>query len=63
MEFLMLRLSVVFFLFLNFSFVYAHSGNTNKDGCHNDRINGGYHCHNKKIRYLNKLFLKIIVTS
>ena len=26
--------------------VYAHSGGTNKSGCHNDNIHGGYHCHN-----------------
>jgi hypothetical protein len=25
---------------------YAHSGRTNAQGCHNDRKNGGYHCHN-----------------
>ncbi|MFK5951119.1 MAG: YHYH domain-containing protein [Methylococcales bacterium] len=25
--------------------IYAHSGGTNSDGCHNDNINGGYHCH------------------
>lgn len=24
----------------------AHGGRTNADGCHNDRKNGGYHCHN-----------------
>lgn len=23
----------------------AHGGGLNKDGCHNDRQNGGYHCH------------------
>ena len=23
----------------------AHGGGLNKDGCHNDRKNGGYHCH------------------
>jgi hypothetical protein len=23
----------------------AHSGRTNSSGCHNDRKNGGYHCH------------------
>lgn len=23
----------------------AHSGRTNADGCHNDYIHGGYHCH------------------
>jgi hypothetical protein len=24
---------------------HAHSGGLNKEGCHNDRKNGGYHCH------------------
>lgn len=24
----------------------AHSGRTNSQGCHNDNIRGGYHCHN-----------------
>ena len=24
----------------------AHSGRTNASGCHNDNVNGGYHCHN-----------------
>lgn len=24
---------------------WAHGGGLNKDGCHNDRGNGGYHCH------------------
>lgn len=24
---------------------WAHGGGLNKDGCHNDRRNGGYHCH------------------
>lgn len=28
------------------SFVSAHGGRTDKYGCHNDRKNGGYHCHN-----------------
>lgn len=23
----------------------AHSGGTDKNGCHNDRKYGGYHCH------------------
>lgn len=26
--------------------VNAHSGRTNAQGCHNDNVNGGYHCHN-----------------
>lgn len=24
---------------------FAHGGRTNAQGCHNDRKNGGYHCH------------------
>ena len=24
---------------------WAHGGGLNKDGCHNDRKSGGYHCH------------------
>ncbi len=28
------------------SLVFAHGGRTDKFGCHNDRKNGGYHCHN-----------------
>lgn len=28
------------------SLVFAHGGRTDKYGCHNDRKNGGYHCHN-----------------
>ncbi len=24
---------------------HAHSGGLNAEGCHNDRRNGGYHCH------------------
>jgi hypothetical protein len=27
------------------SVAWAHSGGTNSSGCHNDRKNGGYHCH------------------
>lgn len=26
--------------------VPAHAGRTDSSGCHNDRKNGGYHCHN-----------------
>lgn len=25
--------------------IFAHSGRTNSEGCHNDYISGGYHCH------------------
>lgn len=24
---------------------WAHGGGLDKNGCHNDRKNGGYHCH------------------
>jgi len=27
------------------SAAWAHSGGLNSEGCHNDRKNGGYHCH------------------
>ena len=35
-------------LFISMSapgFLWSHGGGLNKDGCHNDRKNGGYHCH------------------
>ena len=38
----------IFTLLLIPSISFSHSGNTNNDGCHNDNINGGYHCHNRK---------------
>lgn len=25
--------------------IVSHSGGTDKNGCHNDRKRGGYHCH------------------
>lgn len=27
------------------SVAFAHSGGTDKNGCHNERKTGGYHCH------------------
>jgi hypothetical protein len=30
----------------------AHSGGLNAAGCHNDRKNGGYHCHRTPVRDL-----------
>jgi hypothetical protein len=27
------------------SYSYTYSGGTDKYGCHNDHIHGGYHCH------------------
>lgn len=32
-------------LFLISTTSSAHSGRTDSSGCHNDRKNGGYHCH------------------
>lgn len=33
------------FTLLACSTAHAHGGGLNKDGCHNDRKAGGYHCH------------------
>ena len=33
-------------LALAYAHAAAHGGRTNAEGCHNDRKNGGYHCHN-----------------
>lgn len=42
----MLRKSVLILgLVLMAAPVLAHPGRTNSSGCHNDRKNGGYHCH------------------
>lgn len=32
-------------LLLASTFALAHSGGTDKNGCHHDRKTGGYHCH------------------
>ena len=40
-------ISLFFYLSLA-SISQAHSGRTNSEGCHNQRSNGTYHCHNKK---------------
>ena len=39
--------NLIFFLVLCIlsSQVFSHGGGLNKHGCHNDRKNGGYHCH------------------
>lgn len=33
-------------ILLLLSNAFAHGGRTNSEGCHNDNISGGYHCHN-----------------
>lgn len=38
----------IFFYLSIISISEAHSGRTNSEGCHNQRSNGTYHCHNKK---------------
>ncbi|RYX89384.1 MAG: YHYH domain-containing protein [Comamonadaceae bacterium] len=32
-------------LFLAVSLAFAHSGGTDKNGCHHNRKTGDYHCH------------------
>lgn len=32
-------------LLLAATFAFAHSGGTDRNGCHNDSKRGGYHCH------------------
>ena len=42
-----LRLTILFVASaLVHQFAFAHSGNTNSDGCHNQYSNNTYHCHN-----------------
>jgi hypothetical protein len=41
-----MRSSLPFLLIFTLSGVAgAHPGGLNREGCHNDRKNGGYHCH------------------
>ena len=37
-------LTIIFFLFLS-SNAFSHGGGLNKQGCHNNRSTGDYHCH------------------
>lgn len=41
----MSSIKIIILLLLLPSLAFAHGGRTNKYGCHNDRKNGGYHCH------------------
>ena len=38
------------------SVAYAHGGGLNAEGCHNDRKNGGYHCHRAAAPAPQRLF-------
>lgn len=35
---------IIIYLF-SLNHLFAHSGRTNSEGCHNNRKTGGYHCH------------------
>ena len=37
-------------MFVSTSAATAHPGGLNASGCHNDRKNGGYHCHRAPVR-------------
>ena len=39
-----------FAMFVSTSAATAHPGGLNAAGCHNDRKNGGYHCHRAPVR-------------
>ena len=43
-------LLALFFAIVASSSAAAHSGGLNAAGCHNDRKNGGYHCHRAPVR-------------
>ena len=48
---------VFIILFAAPSTIFAHSGRTNAEGCHNNRKSGDYHCHHSPRslnRYKNK---------
>jgi hypothetical protein len=39
------RIPLLALLALAAPVAFAHGGRTNAQGCHNDRVHGGYHCH------------------
>jgi Excalibur calcium-binding domain len=43
--------------------VFAHGGGLNSEGCHNDRKNGGYHCHRAPAPKVQTLFTDPNVSS
>lgn len=40
-----MRLALLVLLLAASGVALAHPGGLNREGCHNDRKNGGYHCH------------------
>ena len=56
-------LGILVLSFLISSNAKAHSGGTNSEGCHNQKSNNTYHCHNPKKKTENsntKNFLRIV---
>jgi hypothetical protein len=49
-EQLIVAASLLSFAILAASSAAAHPGGLNAAGCHNDRKNGGYHCHRAPVR-------------
>lgn len=47
-----MRISIILTLLLS-SPTWSHGGGLNKDGCHNDRKTGGYHCHRSQTNMPN----------
>ncbi len=41
-----MRAVLIVFIFAVSMSVFAHGGRTNAQGCHNQKSNGTYHCHN-----------------
>ena len=42
---IMKHLTITLLTFLISNVAWSHGGGLNKDGCHNERKTGGYHCH------------------
>lgn len=40
-----MKTNLFFICLMTSGLLWAHGGGLNKDGCHNDRKTGGYHCH------------------
>ena len=56
-------LAVLVLSFLISNNAKPHSGGTNSEGCHNQKSNNTYHCHNSKKKTKNsnaKNFLRIV---
>ncbi|MBB6444553.1 YHYH domain-containing protein [Bacillus benzoevorans] len=47
-------LSSLIFLLSSVTLVFAHSGNTDSNGCHTDHSTGRYHCHRQKYDFPNE---------